>query len=144
MAARKPGGEPLTRSQVMSRIRSRDTGPERALRTWLWWHGVRFRLRRRILGTRPDIAWTGRRVAVFVDGCFWHGCPIHYREPSTNTGFWRDKIGRNRERDRRDDGVLSRAGWTVLRFWEHEVVSDPDRVGGSVLAALHPADGRSG
>ena len=70
---------------------------------------------------RPDFVFTARRLAVFVDGCFWHGCPRHGTRPRGNAGFWRAKFRRNRERDRRDTRNLRRAGWKVLRLWEHEL-----------------------
>jgi DNA mismatch endonuclease (patch repair protein) len=70
---------------------------------------------------RPDFVFTARRLAVFVDGCFWHGCPRHGTRPRGNAAFWRAKFRRNRERDRRDTRNLRRAGWKVLRLWEHEL-----------------------
>jgi DNA mismatch endonuclease (patch repair protein) len=76
--------------------------------------GKRFRM-------RPDFVFAGRRLAVFVDGCFWHGCPRHGTRPRGNAAFWREKFRRNRARDRRDTRRLRRAGWRVLRLWEHEL-----------------------
>ena len=70
---------------------------------------------------RPDFVFRSRRLAVFVDGCFWHGCPRHGTKPKGNAAFWRAKFRRNRERDRRDTRHLRRAGWQVLRLWEHEL-----------------------
>jgi DNA mismatch endonuclease (patch repair protein) len=70
---------------------------------------------------RPDIAFMGKKVAVFVDGCFWHGCPNHGRIPSDKIGYWAAKIQRNKDRDERVNIELSRMGWVVLRFWEHEL-----------------------
>jgi len=105
--------------------RGRDTGPELALRRVLHARGLRYRVdhplpfdRRR----RADIAFTRAKVAVFVDGCFWHGCPEHGATPRTNTDFWAAKIARNRERDADTVRLLDEAGWAVLRFWEHEPV----------------------
>lgn len=69
---------------------------------------------------RPDIVFTARRVAVFVDGCFWHVCPEHGREPTSNEWYWTPKLRRNQERDRVADAALLEAGWTVVRLWEHE------------------------
>ena len=86
-----------TRSRIMSRIRGKDTKPELAVRRILWKLGLRYRVHdRTVLGT-PDISNKRRRLAVFVDGCFWHGCPVCYREPKTNRDFWRSKISRNME-----------------------------------------------
>jgi DNA mismatch endonuclease (patch repair protein) len=105
--------------------RGRDTGPELALRRVLHARGLRYRVdhplpfdRRR----RADIAFTRAKVAVFIDGCFWHGCPEHGATPRTNTAFWSAKIARNRERDADTVRRLDEAGWAVLRFWEHEPV----------------------
>ena len=105
--------------------RGRDTGPELAVRRALHARGLRYRVdhplpvdRRR----RADIAFTRAKVAVFVDGCFWHGCPEHGTTPRTNTAFWAAKFARNRERDEDTRSLLEASGWTVLRFWEHEPV----------------------
>lgn len=73
---------------------------------------------------RPDIVFSRRRVAVFVDGCFWHGCPQHVSWPSSNREFWRNKIETNRVRDAKQDTALKAAGWTVIRVWEHEDIED--------------------
>ena len=70
---------------------------------------------------RPDFVFTGQRVAVFVDGCFWHGCPEHYTAPAGNAAFWRKKRRQNAERDRRADIALRKLGWKVMRIWEHEL-----------------------
>ena len=104
----------------MRRIRSADTRPERALRSSLWKKGLRFRKQYKVEGVRIDIAFPGRRVAVMVDGCFWHGCPAHYRRPKSRNEYWDAKLARNQTRDARNDRVLTSAGWTVVRIWEHE------------------------
>lgn len=112
----------------MAAIRRTDTKPEVALRSALHRSGYRFRkdypirVERRII--RPDIAFTKSRVAVFVDGCFWHACPQHGRQPSVNDLYWAPKLKRNAERDRQQTDALRMAGWTVLRFWEHESLED--------------------
>jgi DNA mismatch endonuclease (patch repair protein) len=101
----------------------RDTKPERALRSLLHAAGLRYRVDRAPLPgvrRRADIIFGPAHVAVFVDGCFWHGCPEHYRTPKTNDGYWAPKIARNIERDREIDAALAEAGWIVLRFWEHQ------------------------
>jgi DNA mismatch endonuclease (patch repair protein) len=72
-------------------------------------------------GVRPDFIFPRLRVAVFVDGCFWHGCPKHATQPKTNAKFWRDKIAGNKSRDRRVNSALRKRGWTVVRVWEHEL-----------------------
>jgi DNA mismatch endonuclease, patch repair protein len=73
---------------------------------------------------RPDVVFTRIRVAVFVDGCYWHGCPNHHQPSKSNVAYWRTKIARNRERDRRNNQLLANADWMVLRFWEHEDVRE--------------------
>lgn len=73
---------------------------------------------------RPDIVFTRAKLAVFVDGCFWHCCPIHGRQPAKNTAYWSPKLQRNVERDRAQTALLENNGWTVLRFWEHEPVAE--------------------
>ena len=103
--------------------RERDTGTERALRSALHARGLRFRLHRRLLkGLRreADLVFASARVAVFVDGCFWHGCPRHATWPKNNAEFWKTKIETNVARDRDTDARLAEEGWTVIRVWEHE------------------------
>ena len=103
--------------------RRTDTKPELALRSALHARGLRFRKDYRLdLGAvrpRPDIVFTRARVAVFVDGCFWHSCPQHGGLPGSNTAYWGPKLARNVERDRLYDEALRVAGWTVVRVWEH-------------------------
>lgn len=110
-----------------------DTSPEKALRSALFKAGIRFRKDYRIdcpgLRVRADVAIVGSRIAVFIDGCFWHRCPKHGTDPKTNADFWAVKLDRNVARDRRVDTALTENGWTVLRSWEHEPPSDAvDRV----------------
>ena len=110
----------LTRSEIMSRIRGKDTKPEIALRKALWRKGLRgYRKNAKKVPGKPDVCWQGRKVAVFVDSCFWHGCPAHFRQPKTNAGFWRRKIARNKERDREVSERLRGEGWLVIRLWTH-------------------------
>jgi len=104
----------------MSRIRGRDTGPETRIRKALWALGLRYRIKNRLPG-RPDIVISHARIAVFVDGCFWHQCPKHFVMPRTRRAFWKQKIQANRARDRGVNRKLKRDGWSVLRFWEHEI-----------------------
>ena len=117
-------------SRFMSRLPRRDTGPELALRRSLHRRGVRYRLHRPDLPGRPDLAVVCLRLAVFVDGCFWHGCPQLGVAPKANAEFWRTKIESNRARDRRNDARLEEMGWTPLHVWEHE---DPDEAADHVL-----------
>ncbi len=106
-------------------LRRRDTGPERALRSGLHRAGLRFRVDFLISAARcrADIAFPRARIAVFVDGCFWHGCPDHLVWPKNNSAWWREKIEANRRRDQRATRQLEALGWTVVRFWEHEDVT---------------------
>jgi DNA mismatch endonuclease, patch repair protein len=131
------------RSRNMQGNRRRDTGPELALRSALHRAGYRFRVDLRLdfagVRVRPDVVFTKRKVAIFVDGCFWHCCPEHGRQPTTNEWYWSPKLTRNRQRDARNTAALSAAGWTVVRLWEHETVPDAvDRV----VAALTGASSR--
>lgn len=108
----------------MARVRGADTGPEMALRRALWQAGLRYRVRPDIPG-RPDLAFMGCRIAVFVDGCFWHGCPVHGRPVMANREWWALTVASIQERDRRVSVQLVEAGWLVVRVWEH---SDMGRV----------------
>ena len=109
---------PLTRSEIMARIRAKDTRMEVSFRRALWRLGLRFR---KHYG-RPsiDVAFPGRRVAIMLDGCFWHGCPTHGTTPKTRRGYWVPKLRRNRERDRLANQILREEGWIVARVWECE------------------------
>ncbi|QSQ13897.1 very short patch repair endonuclease [Myxococcus landrumensis] len=129
----------LSRSEQMSRIRSRDTSPERILRSALWRAGLRFRLHARTPHGRPDVVFPGPRVAVFIDGCFWHGCPEHYVRPRTRNNFWSSKLRGNVERDRRQTLLLEETGWRVFRFWEHEIFESREELVECIRQALQGA-----
>lgn len=110
--------------------RSRDTTPERALRSALHALGLRFRVDAwPVAGIprRADVVLRADRMAVFLDGCFWHGCPDHFRPPATNADYWTAKIARNRARDASTTALLEAAGWAVVRVWEHEPMNDAAR-----------------
>jgi DNA mismatch endonuclease, patch repair protein len=103
--------------------RSRDTGPELAQRSALHALGLRFRVDARpvpAIPRRADVVLRGDRVAVFLDGCFWHGCPDHFRPPATHADYWSAKIAANRARDASTGALLEAAGWVVVRVWVHE------------------------
>jgi len=103
--------------------RSKNTAPELAVRSILHARGLRYRIHIRPLPElrrSADIVFTRRKVAVFIDGCFWHGCPKHFVMPRANIDYWAPKFERNQRRDREVDERLRAAGWTVLRFWEHQ------------------------
>lgn len=117
--------------------RSRDTKPELAVRRLVHASALRYRVdfpplpdHRRL---RADLVFTRAKIAVFVDGCFWHGCPDHHTAAKTNAEFWATKVSGNRDRDTRVNALLTDAGWTVLRFWAHE---DPDAVAATVVEAV--------
>ena len=111
----------LSKSQQMARIRSKDTKPEIVLRKALWAKGLRYRVNHPRLPGKPDVAILGPRVCVFLDGCFWHGCPDHYVFPRSRQEYWSQKLLRNVQRDRNQTRELEDLGWTVLRIWEHEL-----------------------
>jgi DNA mismatch endonuclease (patch repair protein) len=106
----------------MQRQRRRDTAPELALRSLLHGRGLRFRVDYPLpnLRRRADLAFPRARVAVFIDGCFWHGCPEHGTWPKANAEWWKQKIEGNRKRDADTDQRLREAGWASIRLWEHE------------------------
>lgn len=112
--------------------KSRDTKPELALRSILHSRGLRFRVDcspLKSVRSRADLVFSRAKIAVFVDGCFWHGCPEHFIMPKTNTDYWSTKIGNNKARDEKVNQSLATAGWTVMRFWEHEdPASAADRI----------------
>lgn len=125
-------------SEQMSRIRSRDTGPERILRKLLSTHGIKgYRLNYAKAPGKPDIAFVGRKVAVFVHGCFWHCCPhCQPPRPKTHKDFWDEKLDRNMQRDQRNERELRKAGWRVVSVWECRLKQRPDAVLRRVERAL--------
>lgn len=106
----------------------RDTNPEVALRSELHRRGLRFRkdlpVRAGDRLVRPDVVFTRARLAVFLDGCFWHVCPLHGTQPRWNSDYWRTKLDRNVARDKAVNDALAQAGWRVMRAWEHEPIND--------------------
>ncbi|WP_437712196.1 very short patch repair endonuclease [Sorangium sp. So ce448] len=124
---RRGGSRALTRSENMAAVRTRNTGPEVVLRRALWAAGLRgYRLHVALPG-HPDITFSRQQVAVFVDGCFWHGCPLHYSAPATRAAFWAAKLRTNVLRDAEVDTALRTAGWHPLHVWQHEL-RDTDQV----------------
>lgn len=125
-----------SRSENMARIRAKNTKPEILLRKALWANGFRYRLHLRIEGARPDLVFPSKKLAVFVDGCFWHGCPQHYVRPRTRSEFWANKLTENTERDRAQSMRLVESGWHVLRIWEHELQFELPAVVASIISNL--------
>ena len=123
---------PEQRSAVMRRVKGRDTGPEWTVRRILRAAGIGYRLGGRGLPGRPDVVMQGRRVALFVHGCFWHGhdCARGARQPKTNADYWIAKIGRNRARDAVSEAALAAQGWRVITVWECDLKGEdfPDRL----------------
>jgi len=117
---------PEQRSSVMRKVKGRDTTPELKVRRTLWAMGLRYRLHRRELPGAPDIVLSGRRLAIFVHGCFWHGhdCARGARVPKQNRDYWTGKIGRNRARDLANQAALEALGWTPLVLWECDLKDD--------------------
>jgi DNA mismatch endonuclease (patch repair protein) len=128
----------------MSRHPRRDTGPELALRRLLHAAGYRYRVNYAVPGLPRrsiDVAFTRAKVAVFIDGCFWHGCPDHGQVPTANNAWWIAKLDRNRERDVGTAAHLTALGWTVLRLWEH---TEPSHALDEVTAVLGSRDDAAG
>lgn len=121
------------RSHCMSKIRGKNTEPENMMRDLL--RGLHLRYQPKVYG-RPDFASKSKKVAVFVDGCFWHGCPKCYIKPRQNHGFWKKKVEKNKTRDRQVSMVLRKDGWTVMRVWEHEVRKNPERTANRIKGAV--------
>ncbi len=122
--------------------RRRDTAPELALRSALYARGWRYRVDFRIdtgagVRARPDVVFTRRRVAIFIDGCFWHGCPVHGSQPAQNRSYWGPKLDANRRRDVAQTRALTDDGWCVIRLWEHEPLIKAIETVESVLRAQH-------
>lgn len=128
-----PGG---WRSRHMSTLRRSNTAPELALRRELHALGLRYRVQHPVPGNRRrriDVAFTSKQLAVFVDGCFWHGCPEHQNRPGTNTDWWTWKFETIRVRDADTNRLLIESGWRVIRVWEHE---DPSNAARRIAKAL--------
>lgn len=132
---------PAIRSRVMAQVRSRhNRSTEWRVRALLVRSGFRdWQVNPEDVPGAPDFVFRSKRVAIFTDGCFWHGCPRCKKVPSSNTAYWSGKIGRNRKRDRTTTAALRRQGWTVLRFWEHEL-SVLENVQRRIERAIHAHD----
>ncbi|MFN0224067.1 very short patch repair endonuclease [Paenibacillus sp. KR2-11] len=124
------------RSKNMRAIRSTGTKLEATVSKELWRRGIRFRKNVKGLMGKPDIAIKKYKLVVFVDSCFWHVCDIHFRMPKSNLDYWEAKIERNRKRDRAVNAYYQEIGWTVLRFWDHEVKDDINGVIDSISKVI--------
>jgi len=135
MSSQSAGVDPAVRRAMLAN-RSRDTAPELRVRSALHRRGLRFRVCRRPIPEvrrSADVVFPRAKVAVFVDGCFWHRCPEHYRQPGSNVSYWVPKVDRTVNRDLATDRMLAEAGWVVIRCWEHEAVDDvADRIEAAV------------
>lgn len=112
------------RSQIMSKVKSRETKLELHFKGSL--AGLRLRYQPKVIG-RPDFASKKLKIAIFIDSCFWHKCPKHFRGPNSNKSYWKPKINRNVERAKEVNKLLKKEGWKVIRFWEHEIKKNPKK-----------------
>lgn len=124
------------RSIIMAAIRSKHTKPEVLLRRALWEKGYRYRVH--YGAEKIDVAFPSKKLAIFVDGCFWHGCAIHSHIPKSNREYWLPKLKRNITRDAATTERLTVQGWIVLRFWEHELRNDISSVLSRIQEAIGP------
>ncbi len=127
------------RRRCMSSVRNKNTGLEIKLRRALWKAGLRYRVNFKLPG-KPDIVFPKRKLAIFIDGCFWHGCPIHGTSPETHAEFWKTKIKVNIERDLQVTSQLKNMGWLVIRVWGHEIKECLDGVIKNIIESLHGRD----
>ncbi|MEC1687612.1 very short patch repair endonuclease [Bacillus mojavensis] len=109
------------RSNTMKAVKSKNTKIEKVVSKEIWGRGIRFRKNVRNLKGKPDIAIKKYKIVIFIDSCFWHGCPLHGRIPKSNVEFWNNKIKRNIERDKSINHYYTRKGWNILRIWEHDL-----------------------
>jgi DNA mismatch endonuclease (patch repair protein) len=112
------------RTQIMKQIKSKKTRLENKIVSDLWRSGFRFRRNVNSLLGKPDISIKKYKVAIFIDSCFWHGCPQHCRMPESNKSYWQNKIKRNKERDKKVSAYYIEKRWNLLRIWEHDIKND--------------------
>ncbi|MFA5232089.1 MAG: very short patch repair endonuclease [Candidatus Paceibacterota bacterium] len=125
-----------TRSLIMSKVKSKDSKIELALRKLLTEKGLKFKKNSSKHFGKPDIVFASKKVAIFLDSCFWHGCGRHCRIPATNKKFWQEKISRNKKRDATVNKEYKKMGWVTMRVWEHELMKDGQKVVLKILLAL--------
>lgn len=118
----------------MASIKGKNTKPELTIRKMLWAKGMRYRIHNRAVFGTPDISIKKKKLAIFIDGCFWHGCSKCYKEPKTNVEYWKNKISRNKKRRMTVKTNLKNDGWDVFEFWEHEINNNPKRILSKILS----------
>ncbi len=123
------------RSYCMSKIRSKDTKPELILRKSILQKGLKFKIKSDLPG-KPDIIFPVKKLVVFVDGCFWHKCPICYKKSKSNKKYWLKKIEGNVRRDAQNKKILKKLGWTVIRIWGHEIKNNSEKAAKKILSSL--------
>lgn len=123
------------RSEIMSKIRAKNTKTEIDLRKKIWAQGLRYKIHSRKLPGNPDIVFPSKKLIVFIDGCFWHKCPKCFKKPASNKKYWNWKIQYNVNKDKRINKELKKEGWKVLRFWEHDVRKHSGECINKIIAA---------
>lgn len=121
----------------MSKVKSKDSKIELALRKLLTERGLRFKKNSSNHFGKPDIVFSSKKVAIFLDSCFWHGCGRHCRLPATNKKFWKEKISRNKKRDASVNREYKKTGWLAMRVWEHELKKNGEKVASTIVAAVN-------
>ena len=146
---RAPKASSVAVRHVMQENVGRETNPERKLRSLLFRAGLRFRKNYSPIPNKRitvDIYFPRQRICIFVDGCFWHGCPLHFAVPKTHSAWWQEKVADNRQRDDRQTRLLSVLGWSVIRMWEHElkedIISSKVKQIKELVHQMAPPDGR--
>lgn len=112
---------PSTRSRIMRQVKSKETKLETHFRSLLWRHGLRYRKNNSKLYGKPDLSFKAKKLVVFIDSCFWHGCALHLRMPASNLSYWQSKIDRNVKRDQEVNKHYLAKGWFIVRVWEHDL-----------------------
>jgi len=124
------------RSEIMSKIRSKDSKIEIAFRKTLWSEGFRYSKNSSKYFGKPDLILKKYKIVIFLDSCFWHGCKKHCRMPATNKKYWTEKIERNKQRDKEVNKYYKRLGWKIFRIWEHEIQKNFDKVTSRIIKFL--------